>query len=1166
MAERTVILIDSDGNPVGISGNPLIAVASGAMFVASLDDLTDVQIETPVDGHYIGYDAANHVFVNKLVSGAGMGDVTGPDTSDVGQLAVFADTTGKMIKVASPFIDSNGNIDLLGKRGINFGDPINNGDVVNKFYVDQFVQGLVWKEPVEAIENVPPSTPTDGDRYIVGSNPVGDWLDHVNDITTWDYNTGVWLFTSPDNGWACYNKALDTVLVYNADDLTWASIGSGGIEEAPLDGFPYLRQNAGWIKSASSGMAHIPPAITNCLLVWNDQYGTYVKNAGSGAFVENGLFVKTPYGGGAGEYILKTYGSLDTQSYAGILQITPYQYQGGIPNETNIGFVANLYRNQQYGKFGGGFLIAGGGSDGDLGAKSDDPRIVVVLKPRNSSSIIEVLKVYRDGLVRLPYGVYPAHINIPSGQTYNINGIPHLHDDRYLRLIGGTLTGSISMSGSRITNLGAPVNGGDAVTKDYVSGLVLSIEWQRSVLSIESDPPEVEGRYLVASVDTTGVFVGNENTIATLTGLVWSYETPGNGWGVGNDDDGFTYVWNESEWVKLPGMGTHSALQNLSADDHSQYVHISLPRTISGLLSFTRGGSPFEVTSTTLVNNLNAQYLNGKLSSEFADAVHIQGINSITEFLVASPVSGHGLIYDSDLEKFVNQEIISSFSIDPNHQFVDTASRDDYFTIHSDELVDGVLIAVASGFQQYDLDVASWYDRTAVLRGPPGVDGRDGIDGADGAKGDTGAQGPQGVQGIQGPAGSPGTSINMQGSVATATALPSSGNTENDGYYVEDEGDCYVWTGTEWVNVGPIVGPQGLQGIQGEQGIQGATGVTGPVGATGPQGPKGDTGIPGPRGPPGAGAMSWQAPVEDVIADTPIYVFDIGDRFLVASEPTTGGDLEGHANEIAIWAETSEWMFEVPLSGWSCYVLDIGKLWYYDGVIWKEIVGAGGIEDAPIDTQSYVRKDGAWAVASIEDPYELPTASVDTLGGVKIGDNLSIDGSGVLSAVASPYELPVATNSVLGGVKVGSRLTITDGVLSADEQGGGLVKVSSNDTTAGYLGSKLIAGSGITLTENNDAGNETLSIGVNALFTKVSTSYTLPASPAAGFAVDIVGIGENWIVTASTDHYIRVASNLSALGGTLSSGSGYDCATLIYIDNSTWLVKMQTGVLTLDAV
>ncbi len=37
-------------------------------------------------------------------------------------------------------------------------------------------------------------------------------------------------------------------------------------------------------------------------------------------------------------------------------------------------------------------------------------------------------------------------------------------------------------------------------------------------------------------------------------------------------------------------------------------------------------------------------------------------------------------------------------------------------------------------------------------------------------------------------------------------------------------------------------------------------------------------------------------------------------------------------------------------------------------------------------------------------------------------------------------------------------------------------KVSSNDTTEGYLNGKLIAGTGITLTENTDGGNETLTI------------------------------------------------------------------------------------------
>lgn len=40
------------------------------------------------------------------------------------------------------------------------------------------------------------------------------------------------------------------------------------------------------------------------------------------------------------------------------------------------------------------------------------------------------------------------------------------------------------------------------------------------------------------------------------------------------------------------------------------------------------------------------------------------------------------------------------------------------------------------------------------------------------------------------------------------------------------------------------------------------------------------------------------------------------------------------------------------------------------------------------------------------------------------------------------------------------------------------VKVSSNDTTVGFLNGKLVAGSGIGFTENNDGGNETLTLDV----------------------------------------------------------------------------------------
>ena len=51
-------------------------------------------------------------------------------------------------------------------------------------------------------------------------------------------------------------------------------------------------------------------------------------------------------------------------------------------------------------------------------------------------------------------------------------------------------------------------------------------------------------------------------------------------------------------------------------------------------------------------------------------------------------------------------------------------------------------------------------------------------------------------------------------------------------------------------------------------------------------------------------------------------------------------------------------------------------------------------------------------------------------------------------------------------------------------------KVSSNDTTAGFLNGKLVAGSNITFTENNNGGNETLSI--------ASTDNSIPFAIALG--------------------------------------------------------------------
>ena len=184
--------------------------------------------------------------------------------------------------------------------------------------------------------------------------------------------------------------------------------------------------------------------------------------------------------------------------------------------------------------------------------------------------------------------------------------------------------------------------------------------------------------------------------------------------------------------------------------------------------------------------------------------------------------------------------------------------------------------------------------------GPTGPTGPTGADGADGATGPTGADGADGAVGPTGPTGAQGTSITFLGSVATVGDLPASGNSVNDAYIVDADGNLYVWDGAAWNDVGQIQGPTGATGATGAaatvaagtvgtldpslpaevtnvgtssaaifnfgipQGVAGATGPTGPAGAdstvagpTGPTGPAGaDSTVEGPTGPTGpAGAV-----------------------------------------------------------------------------------------------------------------------------------------------------------------------------------------------------------------------------------------------------------------------------------------------------------------------
>lgn len=89
------------------------------------------------------------------------------------------------------------------------------------------------------------------------------------------------------------------------------------------------------------------------------------------------------------------------------------------------------------------------------------------------------------------------------------------------------------------------------------------------------------------------------------------------------------------------------------------------------------------------------------------------------------------------------------------------------------------------------------------------------------------------------------------------------------------------------------------------------------------------------------------------------------------------------------------------------------------------------VEGKGLSTNDYTtpEKNKLAAIEAEANKYVLPAATTTTLGGIIVGDRLSIDDTGKLVATYT-YTLPTASSSVLGGVKTGRNITNTDGTIS----------------------------------------------------------------------------------------------------------------------------------------
>lgn len=159
--------------------------------------------------------------------------------------------------------------------------------------------------------------------------------------------------------------------------------------------------------------------------------------------------------------------------------------------------------------------------------------------------------------------------------------------------------------------------------------------------------------------------------------------------------------------------------------------------------------------------------------------------------------------------------------------------------------------------------------------------------------------------------------------------------------------------------------------------------------------------------------------------------------------------------------------------------------------------------------------------------YHLPIASETVLGGIKVGNNLTITEDGVLSAESTEYTLPTASASVLGGIKVGNNLTITDGVLTADVDS----VLSSATSATNPVQNKVVASAINALESNTDSLDDRLDT--------VEDNYSTLSNTVSG----------------NTDDITTLQGNLSDLSDTVSTNTNN-------ISTNTTAIETNAGAIT----
>lgn len=197
--------------------------------------------------------------------------------------------------------------------------------------------------------------------------------------------------------------------------------------------------------------------------------------------------------------------------------------------------------------------------------------------------------------------------------------------------------------------------------------------------------------------------------------------------------------------------------------------------------------------------------------------------------------------------------------------------------------------------------------------------------------------------------------------------------------------------------------------------------------------------------------------------------------------------------------------------------------------------GDSGLVPAPAagDEAKYLSGDGTWKTIT---PYSLPIASASTLGGIKVGNNLSIDSSGVLSSADTIYTAGTGLDLTGNEFSIDNTVALKSEIPTVNDA---TLTIQKNSTTVD------------TFTANASQ-NKTINITVPTTAADVSA---LPASTKYGASIG---------VSINTTDYKITTTLLDQDGNTLGTPQVIDLPLESVVVNGSYDSTNKKIVLTLQ--